>query len=39
MQFFGEPAIGVLDLACARFAIQAQDLIGITQPHFSIEIV
>ena len=33
MQLFCEPAVGALDLARARLAIYAQDLIGITHPQ------
>src|SRR6516165_8359656 len=32
MEFFGEPAVGVFDLACVRLAIYAQDFVGITHP-------
>ena len=33
MQFLGEAPEGALDVACARLAIDAQHLIGITRPH------
>jgi uncharacterized membrane protein len=32
MKFLGEPPIGALDVARARLAVDAQDLVGITHP-------
>jgi hypothetical protein len=33
MQFFRKPTIGGFDIACARFAIDTENLIGITHPQ------